>query len=296
VAVDVLVRFLNAFIMLALPLALGAFLARRFSLAWRWYFGGAAVFLASQLFHLPFNAWVLSPALSRLGLGEAEAGRGFASVAILFGFSAGLFEELARYISLRCCLREVRDARRGTMMGAGHGGMEAILLGFITLYALFQAIAYRGVELAAAVPADQLENSRLLLEDYWETGMFASLMGALERSFAIVLHIALTLFVVQAVRRRNIGWLMVAILVHSVANATALVIARSMGVYASEAWLGLLAIGAAGVIWRFWRAEGNGELTVRGAHPAPTMDEIKYPQGEVTVALIEDTRYTDGTT
>ena len=37
------------------------------------------------------------------------------------------------------------------MLGAGHGGLEAILLGLLVLYGFFQAVAYQGVGLSSLV-------------------------------------------------------------------------------------------------------------------------------------------------
>ena len=57
---------LNPLLMLALPVLLGMFVARRLGQSWRLFFAGAATFVASQVVHLPLNAWVN---------GLAQAGR-----------------------------------------------------------------------------------------------------------------------------------------------------------------------------------------------------------------------------
>lgn len=53
-----LTHALNALLMIALPVALGIFLTRRFHLGWRLFFIGAATFILSQVGHIPFNLLV----------------------------------------------------------------------------------------------------------------------------------------------------------------------------------------------------------------------------------------------
>jgi hypothetical protein len=62
---------LNALLMIALPLGLGIFLSRKLDVSWRIFGVGMLIFLLSQALHLPFNLWVLNPAVKRLGLDAA---------------------------------------------------------------------------------------------------------------------------------------------------------------------------------------------------------------------------------
>ncbi|HHH82625.1 MAG TPA: YhfC family intramembrane metalloprotease, partial [Chloroflexi bacterium] len=56
-------HFLNALLMILLPLGLAIYLTRRFGLDWGLFGVGAVSFISSQVLHLPFNAWVLNPFL-----------------------------------------------------------------------------------------------------------------------------------------------------------------------------------------------------------------------------------------
>ena len=49
--------------------------------------------------------------------------------AVFLGLSAGVFEETARYLTYRFWAKDARSWSRGLMLGAGHGGSEAILVG-----------------------------------------------------------------------------------------------------------------------------------------------------------------------
>ena len=50
---------LNFLLMLALPLALGWWIQRRWQAGWRLFAIGAVTFVVSQIFHIPFNWLVL---------------------------------------------------------------------------------------------------------------------------------------------------------------------------------------------------------------------------------------------
>lgn len=114
--------------------------------------------------------------------------------AVVIGLSAGLFEEPARYAAMRFFMKE-RNWRAGFVFGAGHGGIEAALfVGLNALMMLFSPSA------AAA----------------YQTEFFA---GGIERFFAMMLHIGLSIFVLVGVVRKNLLYLLLAILLHGFINA-----------------------------------------------------------------------------
>ncbi|AIM06789.1 CAAX amino terminal protease family protein [Bacillus anthracis] len=47
--------------------------------------------------------------------------------AVLLSISAGIFEEIARFIAMRYFMKQ-RDWQSGFLFGAGHGGIEAVLI------------------------------------------------------------------------------------------------------------------------------------------------------------------------
>jgi uncharacterized membrane protein YhfC len=286
---DVLVRALSASLMLVIPIALGIFLARRWQLSWRLYAIGALTFIASQILHLPFNHWVLNPLLERLGLDMRLGGLPLAGVALLVGLSSGFFEETARYIVYSTWLRDTRRWRQALMFGAGHGGIEAILLAALALLTLAQALALRGADLASVVPAEQVELARSQLATYWAAPWHLILLGAVERVGAICLHVGLAVFVLQAFLRGNKGWLAVAVLGHSLFNAGALIIVDLWGPYAAEVFVVLAGLACLGLAW-----------SLRGPQeePAPaiatTVEPLQPPPSDPyppTAEQLEDSRY-----
>jgi uncharacterized membrane protein YhfC len=292
---DVLVRLLNALLMISIPLGAGVLLSRRWGLSWRVFMIGAGTFLGSQVLHIPFNQIALVPLFDKLGLPGEDQLHSLLLYGFLLGLSAGVFEEGARYVVYHLWLRDVRQWRGAVMFGAGHGGMEAILLGGLSLYALMQAITLRGVDLEAVVPANQMEIARLQLEAYWGAPWYAALLGAAERCLALVIQISLAVFVLVAIVRRNAILLIAAILWHSFVDAVAVVGVRSWGIYWTEAAIaGLALAGLALALWlRQKMPSEETSLSDLQARAGPVSLGAP-PSDSVTGEQLERSRYDEG--
>ncbi|MBE9525166.1 MAG: YhfC family intramembrane metalloprotease [Chloroflexi bacterium] len=238
----IFVRILNPVLMLVMPLVLGVYLARRLKGEWRIFGIGVVTFIGSQVLHIPFNLWVLSPFLEKMGWNGVQSGISLAFTAMLLGLSAGVFEEAARYIVFRTWLKEKRDWCSALMFGAGHGGVEAIIVGILALATLIQIMTLRGADLSAVVPADQIELARAQIEAFWALPGYAVLLGALERASAISLHLGATVLVLQAFRRKQIRWLFAAIAWHAALDAVAVYGIQTWGMYITEALILLMAV------------------------------------------------------
>ncbi len=227
---------LSPLLMIALPLAGGVWLVRRWRLDWAIFGLGAVTFIVSQVFHVPFNHFLLNPLLEDLG------GEGWARVAaaLLLGLSAGLFEEVARYLMLRRRADRIRRWPEGILFGLGHGGAEAIIVGLLVAYGLFQALALQGIPLESVVPADRLEVTRAQVEAYWGMAWYEPLWATLERVSAMGFHLMAAILVLKAVRQRRLIWLGAAILAHTALNAIALVAVGPLGVAVTEILLLLI--------------------------------------------------------
>jgi len=112
--------------------------------------------------------------------------------AIVIGLSAGIFEELARYIAMRFFMKQ-RDWQAGFLFGTGHGGIEAVLF--------------------VGVPAITL----LFTQTIPQSEMF--LISGVERFFAMVLHIGLSIIVLQSVVQKSFIYVLIAIAIHGFIDA-----------------------------------------------------------------------------
>ena len=290
---DVFIRLLNVLLMVAMPLALGAILVRRARVEWRTFLLGAGAFIGSQIFHLPFNSYVLSPITERLGLTGSQGGLSLLLFALSFGLSAGVFEEVARYLVYRIWLRESRAKWDGLMLGAGHGGLESILLGGLAGFALFQAIAYRNADLSTLVSADQLELAQAQLEAYWAAPWYAVLLSAVERLFALCFHLSASLLVLQAFVRRNPTWLAAAIAWHTILDAVAVFALVTWDAYVAEGFVGLMALLSLGIVFALWRRERE-EQEEPSFRPVDRRKRLREPNlalEELSEESLHDSRY-----
>ncbi len=286
---DVIVRAASSGLMIVLPLGVWLVLARRFRLGLALVGAGALTFLGSQVFHLPFNAWGLSRLVQGLGLQGASAGLGMVWVALLLGLSAGVFEESARFLAYRFWLKDVRSWREAVLFGAGHGGIEAILLGSLSMLTLFQLSSLRSVDLATVVPPEQLEVARQQVEAYWAASWGEALLPALERVLAMALHISLALMVLRARLRRKAGWLILAIGWHAAANAAGLLALQRWGPYAAEGAIAVVVLGALAVAWHSGRGlEAPPELAA-----SPPSARPLSPSAPPRREHLDDSRYID---
>jgi len=284
------IRGLNALLMMALGLTLGVVVARRWKQPWGLFGMGAATFVLSQVAHIPFNSLVLNALLTRLGWTDLTSVGTLVGVAASLGLSAGVFEEGARWLMFRFWARKARRWDEALMIGAGHGGIEAILLGGLALYALLQALALQGTDLASVVPADQVEIARMQLEAYWAAPWYAALLGALERVFALCLHLSLSVLVLQVFVRRQWIWLPLAIAWHALVDGAAVAALQHVGVYWTEALVGVFALLSLAIVAALRNLSGTTPVDTAGAPPAdgrPARRQDEPPSAE----RLDDSRF-----
>lgn len=223
----------NAILMIALPIGLGVYLDRKFKLGWRLWWIGAATFVLSQIGHIPFNAGVTT-LFERGILPAPSASWRLVFNATFLGLSAGLWEELMRYVVYRWWAKDARSWRRGILLGAGHGGMEAILFGTLALVNFFYIYAIRDTNLAQLVPQDQLATAQRAIAEYWGAPWYAVLVGALERAFTLPVQISLSVLVLQTFMRKQARWLFLAIGWHALIDGAAVFAMLTWGTYPTE--------------------------------------------------------------
>jgi uncharacterized membrane protein YhfC len=224
--------------MILLPILLWIYFIRRFGLSWKPVLAGGLTFIAAQVLHLPL-VFGMSAFLQSLPL---------IANAILLGLLAGLFEETARYVLFKFILKNVKSWKEGILVGLGHGGIEAILLGISVAATLIFMLNYRNLDLSTVpgIPADQLEAAKQQVIAFWSTPWYMALMGFVERIFAICLHVSLSVMVLYAVVDRKPIWFWLALLWHAFVDAVAVYVGQEVGILAAE---GLVAIIASISLW-----------------------------------------------
>ncbi len=284
---------LNGLLMVILPVALGILLTRRFQLGWRLWWIGGATFILSQVGHLPFNQFLTWLFQNQYLPAPPAAWRPFFNPVIL-GLSAGLWEELSRAAVYRFWAKDARSWRKGILLGAGHGGIEAILLGALVIIAFINMSAARNLDLSQVVPASQLALAQQQVATYWSAAWPMTLLGAVERIFTIPCQICLSVLVLQAFTRNQPLWIGVAVLWHAFLDATTVYFmaqwsAAPWGAYAVEGLIGLFALVSIGLLLMLRQPEPPApEVVLPPPAPMLKLDQIKL---EATQENIENSRY-----
>jgi len=163
--------------------------------------------------------------------------------AVLLGLLAGIFEETARYILFKFSLKNARTWNEGVLVGAGHGGVEAILLGVLAVFTVVNMVVLRNVDLSTmGIPADQLSLAKQQVDAFWAAPAYTGLLGFMERIFAICLHISLSVMVLYSVAYKKPIWFWMAMLWHAFVDAAAVYLMPVIGAVAVEGVVAVMAI------------------------------------------------------
>lgn len=283
-----LTHFLNGLLMIAMPVGLAFYLTRKFEQGWRLFWIGAATFIFSQVLHLPFNAMV-SPAFNQFGFIALPVMVQTLINAVFLGLSAGLFEELSRYGMYRWIAKDARSWGRGLLAGAGHGGAEAMILGVLVLYAYIQYVSLRYADLAVILPNVQLAAAQAQITAYWTIPWYLSLLGALERLFAIPVQLACSLLVLQTFTRKQFWWVGLAVLYHALVDGVS-VIALEIKITALgiEGIIGIFAIASVAIIYALRSRE---PLEEKIPYQSVAIPEFNPKPVDETIENLDKTRY-----
>jgi uncharacterized membrane protein YhfC len=215
---------------------------------------GATAFVASQVVHLPLNAGLT--ALFRIeSVPKPPEAWALPFNAVVLGLTAGLCEEIARFLVYRLWVKDARTWRQAVMVGAGHGGIESVLVGLLVAANLVIMMVLHNPEASPLGTSGELaEQIVQAVNAYWETPLYMPLLAALERLMAVLMHLALSALVMFGVARSRLWTLPAAIIWHAAFNAVGVYVQGTWGPVAAEGALALASIGSALVLWATWRA------------------------------------------
>lgn len=183
---------------------------------------GALAFIISQIvIRIP----ILSLVLPRFAWFEAMQYNPWI-YGLFLGGTAALFEETARWIAMRFCMKGRKSLGNGLSYGLGHGGIEAMLLIGIN-YIVGLGLVLTGNGSLFPISAGNI------------------FMGSIERIFAMAFHIGASLIVLYGIRVGKQGrYLLLAILLHTVLDAAIVVFPAvfGMGIIGLEVYIAIVAL------------------------------------------------------
>ncbi|MBL8922181.1 MAG: YhfC family intramembrane metalloprotease [Myxococcaceae bacterium] len=219
------------------PVVLGAWLWRRLGAnPVAWAIGAATFFVSQVVLRLP---WQIALGLW-LSKHHPEPAVQWAWL-VVSAFSAGLFEETGRYVAYRFAWKD-RTATGALMLGAGHGGIESMLL--VGLNLAVSAVMYVGLThgYTLGLGPEKLEPVR---QQFAQLTPVLALAGGVERVSSMAVHCGLSVLVLQCFTRGSRWWLLAAIGFHGLSNLVGVAAAKALGVWPGEgviACFGLLAL------------------------------------------------------
>jgi uncharacterized membrane protein YhfC len=167
------------------------------------------------------------------------------------GLMAGIFEEIGRYIMLKYTLPGKEDWKDGVTFGAGHGGIEMIMIAGLSnvSYYVYATMINNGTFeslMTSSATKEMLETAKKqLIELEWHM----SALAILERTIALLIQIGLSILVIYAIRSKKFKYVLYAIGIHAMVNFPAALYQKEV---ISNIWIiqGFLTlVGLVAVIW-----------------------------------------------
>lgn len=187
------------------------------------FFVGVFIFLIFQVFtRIPLLQYVL-PKMDWYSVMEAVNPIMYC---LFLGLTAGLFEELGRFVGFKVALKRNLKWIDGVAFGIGHGGIEAILLvGIPSIQRLIVSLANGTFDSAKmGISGESVKSSFVLSTN------IIMLAGCLERIFAIICHVGLSLIILYGIKKRKLIYLGLAILIHTVIDSSIVILPKALGI------------------------------------------------------------------
>ena len=243
---------------LAVPVILAIWLTKKCNVRWIPIAVGAGVFF---VFVLVLEA-IMHLIVLKGPSGQAIMGNMW-YYALYGGLAAGIFEETGRLVSMKWLLRRQPDgAETGVGYGIGHGGFEMMIIFGVTMISnlVLSLMINSGKidSIMATVPPEAMAQVQEQFSQLSTVTAGTLAIGLWERLSALVLQVALSLFVWAAVRRGG-KWLWLfpaAILLHALVDGIAVVLSQSgVNMAAIEVIISALAVAIGAMAWMIWKKQ-----------------------------------------
>ena len=193
---------------LLIPVILLVYMIKKYKISMKPVLIGVVIWIVfSQILEKMLHLFVMSTPLYGMTL----------AFSIYAAFAAGIFEETGRYVAFRFLLKKNHRWRDGIAYGIGHGGIEAILIGVVMnlnniIYATMINSGVYDALVSAKLPAGLGEKVK---ETLISTSPYLFGLSGVERVFAVLLHIGMTMIVLYGIQKKKPIFLLYAILTHA---------------------------------------------------------------------------------
>jgi len=212
-AFSIIFMAVSGIVSIGVPVVLFLFFHKKYSARFLPVIVGAAAFI---IFALVLEQSIHFIVFRKFALKENPP------VYIIYGiFMAGVFEETARFISFNLLKKKYSGIGTGLAYGVGHGGAESALLAGLVMIGniVFSVIINTGntAILTGKLQGDALAKMNGVINTLATTAPYLFLVSGLERMFALIIQISLSILVFYSVYGKNKVWLFpLAILLHAI--------------------------------------------------------------------------------
>jgi uncharacterized membrane protein YhfC len=243
-----------AVFVIVFPFILGGITHNKLGVGWKYFWFGVLVFLVFQLLtRVPLVIVLQNTVLAR----ALRSSTAFTWIwLVVLAVTAGLFEEVGRYVGYRLFMRrEPKTWSKGVMFGLGHEGLESIVLvGGGNILTLLSLVSISAINVNSLPAAQRLAILHQVAAINAQPAWFP-LLSAWERFWSFPLQVALSVMVLQVFVRHQIRWLFLAILFHALIDFTAVALPQSFGQNITSELLveGIICVFGLLGIWIIWR-------------------------------------------
>ncbi len=185
--------------------------------------GAATWFIFAIILEAIPKLLLLDPAkpIGRTILGNA------ALATLVAAMIAGIFEETGRLVAFKFVLKKEKNKETSISHGIGHGGFEALyLLGisgvqYLSYASMINAGKFQELIDAASAQGADVSSLNALPQVLQSINALTSCFAGVERIFAMLLHVGLSILVFYAVKRSKGGLYFLAVLLHALFDVPA---------------------------------------------------------------------------
>ena len=194
-------------ITIGLPIGVALWFKKKYHLPWRIFsYGALAYFLAQALVSILVTGFVSLVGSGTIVLSDQSLYIVQIVISVLLTAVMGV---IIRWLGMKHLNEDLDNLKSAYGIGIGFGGIESIMLVGIPLLATFIPMI-RNINIDPQTTT--LEPEVIVqIEELWQVSPIVPLAGALERIAAFVLHITVTILVLQIFKRQNKLWLAAAI-------------------------------------------------------------------------------------
>lgn len=176
------------------------------------------------------------------------------------GLAAGLFEEGGRWITMTFLMKQRLDRDNALMFGAGHGGVEAVLLIALAYVSnLAASVMINSGAMTGTLDAlDEAASAETVaqLSALWTTPSWMFFAAGFERVAAIALQIGLSYLVYRAVKTGRVTLWLLAVALHAGVDAMAVILGQLISPLLAELAVYVVVALLWSWLWPRLRAEG----------------------------------------